>query len=94
MAGKDLVPRPAVLPPAVLRPPWQPDKEEFVPAWRWIWQRRHWTAPAALVPALWLAGLGAAASLGDLDGAEAGLGTESYPCRHSALAAFARPRQR
>ena len=59
MAGKDLVPRPAVLPPAVLRPPWQPDKEEFVPAWRWIWQRRHWTAPAALVPALWLAGLGA-----------------------------------
>jgi hypothetical protein len=60
MPGKDLVPRPAVLPPAVSRPPWQPDdKKEFVPAYRWLWQRRHWTVPAFVVPALWLAGLGA-----------------------------------
>lgn len=61
MAGKDLVPRPAALPPAVTRPPWQPDpdRESTVPAYRWIWQRRHWTAPLMLAPALWLAGLGA-----------------------------------
>ena len=60
MPGKDLVPRPAVMPPAVQRPPWQPDdKDALVPAYRWIWQRRHWTAPVALLPALWLAGLAA-----------------------------------
>jgi hypothetical protein len=59
MPGKDLVPRPAVLPPAVLRPPWQPDRdrETSTPAYRWIWQRRHWTVPVMLVPAVWLLGL-------------------------------------
>lgn len=60
MPGKDLVPRPVVLPPAVLRPPWQPDadRETPTPAYRWLWQRRHWTVPLLMVlPGVWLAGL-------------------------------------
>jgi hypothetical protein len=60
MPGKELVPRPAA-PLVVTRPPFEPDrnKDAKVPAWRWLWTRRHWTAPAILLPALWLAGLGA-----------------------------------
>lgn len=59
MPGKELVPRPAVQPPAVTVPPWQQSAAgETVPAWRWLWRRRHWTVPLGLLPALWLAALG------------------------------------
>ena len=60
MPGKELVPRPAVQPPVVTRPPWEPDRNAGAdaPAWRWLWQRRHWTVPVFLLPALWLAGAG------------------------------------
>jgi hypothetical protein len=60
MPGKELVPRPAVQPPAVTRPPWEPDKAsgKDASAWQWLWQRRHWSAPLLLLPALWLTGAG------------------------------------
>lgn len=58
MPGKELVPRPAA-PLVATRPPWQPDpdRETTTPAYRWIWQRRHWTVPVMLLPAVWLLGL-------------------------------------
>ena len=53
MPGKDLVPRPAVQPPAVQdMPPWARDKRETVTVWKWLYRRRHWTLPLLLVPAL------------------------------------------
>jgi hypothetical protein len=57
MPGKELVPRPAVPPPVVTTPPWQPQDKDLVPAYRWLWQRRHWTVPVFLLPGLWLAAL-------------------------------------
>jgi hypothetical protein len=58
MPGKDLVPRPAVLPPAVTGvPPWAQGKPETVTAWKWLRRRRHWTVPVTMLPVLWLAGL-------------------------------------
>jgi hypothetical protein len=58
MPGKELVPRPAA-PLVATRSPWQPDRDldPKVPAYRWIWQRRHWTVPVMLLPAVWLLGL-------------------------------------
>jgi hypothetical protein len=58
MPGKDLVPRPAVQPPAVQDvPPWARDKRETVTAWTWLYRRRHWTLPAFLPVPVWLGGL-------------------------------------
>lgn len=58
MPGKDLVPRPAVQPPAVVStPPWTQSNRETVTAWKWLYRRRHWTVPVALLPTLWLAGV-------------------------------------
>lgn len=54
MPGKELVPRPAVQPPAVPgQPPWVRDKPERVTAWTWLYRRRHWTLPLFLMPAIW-----------------------------------------
>lgn len=53
MPGKDLVPRPAVQPPAVTSvPPWVRDKPERVTAAKWLYRRRHWTVPVLLLFAL------------------------------------------
>ena len=58
MPGKELVPRPAVQPPAVAgTPPWVAGKRETVTAWKWLYRRRHWTLPVFLLPAVWLGGL-------------------------------------
>jgi hypothetical protein len=51
MPGKDLVPRPAVQPPAVPEAlPWAADKRETVTAWKWLRRRHHWTLPAFGLP--------------------------------------------
>jgi hypothetical protein len=55
MPGKELVPRPAVSPPDVARPPWEQRvrKEPSPTAWQWLRRRHHWTLPAFLpVPVL------------------------------------------
>src|SRR5215469_13627296 len=57
MPGKDLVPRPAVSPPAVTQPPWIQGKPETVSAWKWLRRSRHWTVPVAAFPVLWAAGV-------------------------------------
>ena len=54
MPGKELVPRPAVQPPDVLHPPWERRvrREASPTAWQWLYRRRHWTLPVALLPAM------------------------------------------
>jgi len=57
MPGKDLVPRPAVPPPDVARPPWEQRvrREPSPTAWQWLRRRHHWTLPVFLVPSMTLA---------------------------------------
>ena len=65
--GKDLVPRPAAYAPvqaapAVISPPWPQQQSRqseaaIVTIVRWIRRNGHLTAPLAIPPAMWLAGL-------------------------------------
>lgn len=62
MAGKELVPRPAVPPPSPVAPPWPQDaprRSEAVPvaAVRWARRNSHLSVPLAVPPAAWLTAL-------------------------------------
>lgn len=58
MPGKDLVPRPAVPPPATIdTPPWQTQQRQSEAAYRtigkWSYRNRHFTVPMAIPVVLW-----------------------------------------
>jgi hypothetical protein len=58
MPGKELVPRPAVPPPATIDvPPWQPQKRQSEAAYKtigkWCYRNRHFTVPLAIPAVLW-----------------------------------------
>lgn len=56
MTGKELMLRPAGrVGKAGQAPPWQDERPELVPAYRWLWRRRHWTVPVITPAAMWLA---------------------------------------
>jgi hypothetical protein len=60
MPGKDLIPRPAVQPPAEIAPPWQQRKKQSEAAYRtigrWARRNRHATVPLAVPAMLFAAG--------------------------------------